>query len=124
MANKKKKILVVDDSQSVRQQIAAALEHTGVEVLEADNGQSAIEIIQSDSRISLVFADVNMPYVNGIEMVKKLEKEIKRGLPIVMLTTESEPSLIKKAKISGAKGWMVKPFKPQQIESVVEKLAR
>lgn len=119
-----KKVLVVDDSQSVRQQIAAALKNAGVELLEAENGQEGIDVVKKNRGISLVFADINMPYINGIEMLQKLEREIKNGLPVVMLTTESEPSLVKKAKVYGAKGWMVKPFKAKQLLDVVEKLSR
>ncbi|MFT5994390.1 MAG: two-component system chemotaxis response regulator CheY [Bradymonadia bacterium] len=118
-----KKVLVVDDSASVRQQVNAALQAAGFFVLEAVDGVDGIECIASTPDLALVICDVNMPRLNGLELLER----IKGGgeydeLPIVMLTTEGQPQLIQQAKIAGAKGWIVKPFKPDLLVSAVQKL--
>lgn len=120
----KKKILVVDDSATVRQQVAQVLTKVGFEVLEAADGQIGVDMINGDGSIGVVICDVNMPRVNGIELVVKVKSEQKNAeLPILMLTTDGQPSLIKKAKEAGARGWMVKPFNPAQLVAAVQKLA-
>jgi two-component system chemotaxis response regulator CheY len=111
-----KKILVVDDSASIRQQVSMCLNSGGYDVVEAQDGLDAID---KTSGVAMVICDVNMPRMNGIELVEKIGHQ---GMPIVMLTTEGRPELIEKAKKAGAKGWMVKPFKPEQLLSVVKKL--
>ncbi len=110
-------ILVVDDSPSIRQQVTNCLTDGGYQTVEAVDGQDALTKIAG---VSMVICDVNMPRMNGIEFVEKVGGQ---GLPIVMLTTEGRPELIERAKKAGAKGWMVKPFKPEQLLAVVRKLA-
>jgi two-component system chemotaxis response regulator CheY len=118
-----KKILVVDDSVTVRQQVSSVLEQAGYMVAEAEDGQAGAEAIEGADDISMVICDVNMPRMNGLEMVGRVKKDGARsGLPIVMLTTEGDPSLIAKAKQLGAKGWMVKPFKADHLLAAVQKL--
>lgn len=118
-----KKILVVDDSPSVRQQVGLALKQAGYDVLEATDGQDGAEKIGADKGISLVICDVNMPRMNGIEMVEKVKGGGQNpSLNILMLTTEGEPALIQRAKQAGAKGWIVKPFKANLLVAAVEKL--
>jgi two-component system chemotaxis response regulator CheY len=120
----KKKVLVVDDSATVRQQVAQVLTKVGFEVVEAADGQIGVDMINGDGSIGVVICDVNMPRVNGIELVVKVKSEQKNAeLPILMLTTDGQPSLIKKAKEAGARGWMVKPFNPAQLVAAVQKLA-
>ena len=120
----KKRILVVDDSTTVRQQVAQTLARVGFEVREASDGQIGADVIDKDPTISLVICDVNMPRMNGIEMVTTVKRESKNaGLPILMLTTDGQRTLIKKAKEAGARGWIVKPFNPTQLVEVVQKLA-
>lgn len=118
-----KKVLVVDDSVTVRQQVSSVLEQAGYAVDEAEDGQAGAEKIEADSGISMVICDVNMPRMNGIEMVGRVKKDGARAeLPIVMLTTEGNPALIAKAKELGAKGWIVKPFKADHLLAAVNKL--
>lgn len=118
-----KKILVVDDSVTVRQQVSAVLEQAGYSVVEAQDGQAGAETIEGQDDIAMVICDVNMPRMNGLEMVGRVKKDGARaGLPIVMLTTEGNPSLISKAKELGAKGWIVKPFKADHLLAAVNKL--
>lgn len=118
-----KKILVVDDSVAVRQQVSMTLRQVGYEVVEAVDGQDGAEKIESISDIAMVICDVNMPRMNGLEMLETVKGGGKRaGLPVVMLTTEGQPSLIKRAKAAGAKGWIVKPFKAELLVAAVKKL--
>ena len=120
----KKKILVVDDSSTVRQQVAQVLTQVGFEVLEAADGQLGAELIAKEGALAVVICDVNMPRMNGIEMVTTVKSRPEHAaLPILMLTTDGQPALIKRAKEAGARGWMVKPFNPTQLVAAVKKLA-
>ena len=119
----KKKILVVDDSAAVRQQVSMALGQAGFEVLEAVDGFEGAETIRMASDLALVICDVNMPRMDGLEMLERVKSEPSNAeLPIVMLTTEGQPALIQRAKSAGAKGWIVKPFKAQMLVSTARKL--
>lgn len=119
-----KKVLIVDDSQSVRQQVGLALQQAGYDTVEAVDGEDGAAKINATSDISLVISDVNMPKMNGLEMLEKVSDRIKAGLPVVMLTTEGQPSLIKRAKAAGAKGWVIKPFKAALLVATVDKLTQ
>lgn len=116
-----KKVLVVDDSASVRREVAAALE--GFHVIEASDGLEGAETIERCDDISLVICDVNMPRMSGLEMLERIGCRITDdGLKVVMLTTEGQPSLIKQARALGAKGWVVKPFNPAQLLAAAKKI--
>ncbi len=118
-----KKVLVVDDSMTVRQQVGAVLTQAGFEVVEAADGVDGAAAIASNSDLSMVICDVNMPRMNGLDMVSQVKKEPgNANLPIIMLTTEGNPALIKQAKSAGAKGWILKPFKADQLLATVNKL--
>jgi len=111
-----KTILVVDDSSTVRQQVSLALQQAGFATLEAADGREAIVTLDGQRQIDMVVCDVNMPNVNGIEMVEQVKAKPRHAkLPIVMLTTEGSPSLIRRAKEAGAVGWIVKPFDASQL---------
>jgi two-component system chemotaxis response regulator CheY len=119
----KKRVLIVDDSATMRQQVFQALTEAGFDVIEASDGQVGAEMIDRDPTISAVICDLNMPRVNGIEMLSSVKSQARHAaLPILMLTTDGQPSLIKKAKELGARGWVVKPFKAPQLVAVVHKL--
>lgn len=117
-----KKVMVVDDSQTVRQQVGIALTQAGFDVLEAVDGEDGLQKIKSSSDVAMVICDVNMPRMNGIEFVQAMAKR-QSNVPIVMLTTEGRPELVAEAKRAGARAWMVKPFQPSQLGQVVQKLA-
>lgn len=121
---KKKKVLVVDDSATIRLQVSSALEEAGFEVVEAADGVAGVEAIERDVEIVAAICDVNMPRMNGIEMVEKV-KSVPRnaGLAMIMLTTEGQASLMRRAKEAGALGWIVKPFNPPQLVAVIKKIA-
>ena len=117
------RVLVVDDSATIRQQVSAALSVAGLEIVEAVDGVDGLSKIK-DGGINCVVCDVNMPNKNGIEMVEEVKKDAAfASLPIIMLTTEGAKDLIVRAKAAGASGWIVKPFKPEMLVAAVNKLA-
>lgn len=118
-----KKIMIVDDSRTIRQQVRFTLTKGGYEVLEAEDGSDGFEKLKANPDVAMVISDVNMPNMNGLEMVEKIKSESSiSGIPIIMLTTEGAADLIDRAKKAGAKGWLVKPFKPDQLIAAVGKL--
>jgi two-component system, chemotaxis family, chemotaxis protein CheY len=116
-----KRVLVVDDSDTVRQQVRQALSPAGYDILEAVDGLDGLDKIRAAKDLSLVLCDVNMPNMTGLEMIAKVHAE---GLltPVIMLTSEGQPSLIRRARESGAKGWIVKPFKVDLLIAAVNKV--
>lgn len=117
-----KTIMTVDDSASIRMMVSFTLKEAGYDVVEAVDGSDALEKLNS-SPVHLVIADVNMPGMNGIELVRKLRVlPPYRFTPILMLTTESQADKKQKGKQAGATGWIVKPFKPQDLLGVVRKV--
>ena len=120
-----KKVLVVDDSSTIRQQVAQTLAESDFSVIEAVDGKHGIEMITKNPDIALVIIDINMPNMNGLEMLEALKADGKNAtLPVIMLTTEVDGRLVERAKKGGAAGWLVKPYKPPQLLAVVTKLAR
>jgi len=118
-----KKVLVVDDSATVRQQVRMALSQSGFQVVEAVDGLDGKHKIDAARDISLVICDVNMPRMNGIDMLEAVKSQARHArLPVVMLTTEGQPALIQRAKKAGAKGWIVKPFKANLLVAAAQKL--
>lgn len=113
-------ILVVDDSLLVRKQVGNALRGLGYSVVDAVDGLDALERLETCPTIQMIICDVNMPRMNGIEFLERIHSK-GNSLPVVMLTTEGEPELIQRAKALGAKGWLIKPFKPEFLEATVKK---
>ena len=117
-----KVILTVDDSSSVRQMVAFTLKGAGYAVVEATDGKEALSKAKT-SAVNMVVTDLNMPNMNGIELIKALRAEAKyKFIPIIMLTTESQDTRKQEGKSAGATGWIVKPFKPEQLLAVVKKV--
>ena len=118
-----KKILVIDDSRTARQQVIAALAEGAYDIVEAADGREGLTQLAAHGDASLVICDVNMPNVGGLDFLAQLrEQNPKSSVPIIMLTTEAELELVQKAKASGARGWIVKPFKPHMLLAAVRKL--
>ena len=106
-----KRVMTVDDSATVRQVLHMTLEGAGYEVLQAVDGVDALAKLATD---------LNMPNMDGIALIKEVRKNAgNRFMPIIMLTTESQPEKKQEGKSAGASGWIVKPFKPEQLLAVV-----
>lgn len=117
-----KKILTVDDSASIRQMVSFTLKQAGYEVVEAIDGQDGLAKAQANN-VDLVITDLNMPNMNGIELIRSLRQEgAYKFTPILMLTTESDDSKKTDGKQAGATGWIVKPFNPEQLLRVIERV--
>ncbi len=115
-------ILTVDDTASMRQMISFTLNSAGHEVMEASDGKEALKIA-SDKAFDLILADINMPNMDGITLVKLLrELSDYKFTPIVILTTESQEAKRQEGKAAGATGWIVKPFNPEQLLNLVKKV--
>jgi two-component system chemotaxis response regulator CheY len=116
-----KRVLVIDDSSAVRQQVRSTLVEAGYEVVEACDGLDGLEKLRTLSTGDLALCDVNMPRMTGLEMLLEAQRA---GLtiPILMLTTEGQPSMIRDARRAGAKGWIVKPVKPELLLIAVDKI--
>jgi two-component system chemotaxis response regulator CheY len=117
----KKKILVIDDSETVRAHVVQVLGQAGYEVLEAPDGILGAFAIRGRADLSLVICDVNMPRMDGLQMLEVLKGQCP-NLPVLMLTTESRLDKLERAKKAGAKAWIIKPFKPNLLVAAVTKL--
>ncbi len=116
------KILAVDDSVSMRQMVTFTLKSAGHEVVEAADGQEALDKARS-GKVDLVVTDVNMPRMDGITLVKELRKlPDYRFTPILVLTTESAGDKKMAGKQAGATGWIVKPFSPEQFINTINRV--
>jgi len=118
------KILVVDDSNSIRDMVSFTLKSAGYQTLEAKDGIEGLTQAKSDS-FDLVISDVNMPNMDGIELCAALRKlpEFK-FTPILMLTTESSTEMKMSGKSAGATGWLVKPFNPEKLLATIKRVVK
>jgi two-component system chemotaxis response regulator CheY len=119
-----KNILLVDDSKTVRVQVGTTIRDKGYSVVEAADAKEALAVLSARRDIAMVISDVNMPGMDGIEMLETLRKRPECAtLPVIILTTEARQHLMDRAKNAGAKGWIVKPFNPIVLIAAVQKLA-
>jgi two-component system chemotaxis response regulator CheY len=117
-----KTILTVDDAATMRKMVSFTLRGAGHEVLEAQDGAIALNVLQSRA-VDLVITDVHMPNMNGIELTRQLRALPSFGrTPIILLTTESDPGKKAEGRAAGATGWIVKPFSQEQLLAIVAKL--
>ncbi len=117
------KILAVDDSASMRNMVAFTLRGAGHEVQEAGDGKAALDAAKA-GHFDLVLADVNMPLMDGITLTRELRALPSfAGVPILILTTESDTDKKMQGKAAGATGWLVKPFDPEQLLATVARVA-
>ena len=115
-------ILVIDDSASLRQVVSIALKGAGYSVIEACDGKDALSKLDGQ-RINLIVSDVNMPNMDGITFVREAKKlPAYKFTPVIMLTTEAGEKMKQEGQAAGAKAWVVKPFKPEQMLAAVSKL--
>ena len=119
-----KSAMVVDDSASMRQMVAFTLTSAGFEVIQGCDGKDALTKA-SGKQLNLVVTDLNMPVMDGIELIKQLRSQQNyKFIPILMLTTESQEEKKTAGRKAGATGWMTKPFNPEQLMSIVSKVVR
>lgn len=115
------RILVVDDSDTVRKQVRNALAPAGYEIIEAVDGLEGLKALRAHPNLSAVLCDMNMPNMNGLDLLVKAREE-SVIVPIIMLTSEGQPSVIRRAREAGAKGWIVKPFRDEMLLAAVKKV--
>ncbi|MEA1916940.1 MAG: response regulator [Campylobacterota bacterium] len=116
------KILIVDDSNLIRSVAADAAREAGHEPIVAENGQEGLNML-AEYKFDLIFSDVNMPVMGGLEMVENIKQEdAYKFIPIIMLTTESNPELKARGQELGVKAWMLKPFNKKKFFMAVKKL--
>ncbi len=117
-----KTIMTVDDATTMRNLIAFTLKPTGHAVVEASDGVAALGVLKT-RKVDLIITDINMPNMNGIEFTRQVRTlPAYRTVPIILLTTESDPEKKNQGRAAGATGWIVKPFKPDQLLAVVAKV--
>ncbi len=115
-------VLAVDDAMTMRKMVAFTLRGAGYDVLEAVDGNDALAQLRLRT-VDLVITDVNMPGINGIDLVGRIRTMVNyRTTPILLLTTESDPEAKNRARAAGATGWIVKPFQPPQLLAVVARV--
>ncbi len=118
-----KKILAVDDSKTMREMVTFTLKSAGYEVMEAEDGQAALNVLKS-TKVDAIITDLNMPNMNGFDLIRALRANpTYKFTPILMLTTEGDDSKKQEGKTAGATGWIVKPFNPDKLVEVVSQLA-
>jgi two-component system chemotaxis response regulator CheY len=117
-----KRVLTIDDSKTIRDMLRMTLVDAGFEVLQAVDGQDGCDVMDRED-VDLVITDINMPRMNGYEVVRNLRNRPElKGLPILVLTTESDVDKKNLAREAGATGWMVKPFDPDRLIATVRKV--
>lgn len=119
-----KTVLIVDDSASMRQLVTFALKGAGYDVVAAVHGKDALDKIKA-TKVEMVITDLNMPEMDGIQLIKNIRSNAAtRFTPVVMLTTESQEGKKQEGKQAGATGWLVKPFKPEELVGLVKKFVK
>jgi two-component system chemotaxis response regulator CheY len=116
------KILIVDDSPVTRAQVSAILTGAGFVVIEAKDGLEALQLVKTVADLSLLIVDLHMPRMTGFELLGAMRTAGAPAIPAVMITTESRTPIVEKGKRAGARGWLVKPFKPEHLIAVARRL--
>ena len=117
-----KTILIVDDSKSIRAVVTYILEEAGYNVLVAEDGKDALNYLDG-RQIDLILTDLHMPVMDGMGLIKNVRNlDTYKFVPVLFLTTEEQESIKMQAKLAGATGWIVKPFVPEKLASIVKKV--
>ena len=115
------KILIVDDSETLRDELKEVIQKAGHEVIEGEHGAHGLEIALKHNDIALIISDFNMPEMDGITMIKKIKSEARyANTPAFMLTTESTKELMNQGKQAGVMAWIVKPFDEEEIIETID----
>lgn len=116
-------VTVVDDSQTMRDMVSYTLKEAGYNVMEAEDGQQALDVL-SGAKTDVIITDLNMPNMDGLTLIKELRAKAEyQGTPILMLTTEADTEKKNEGRAVGATGWIVKPFNPEKLLSVIQKVS-
>ena len=116
------KIMIVDDSVSIRKSVSFVLSQEGYEVIEADDGLDGLKKAEANE-FQLIITDINMPNMNGIDFIQNVRNlPAYRFTPIIALTTESQDGKMQEGKAAGATGWIVKPFTSEKLSAIVKKI--
>ncbi len=119
-----RRILTIDDSRTIRDMLNLTLSEAGFEVLQAVDGQEGIDVLEKQERVDLVITDINMPKMDGYGVIRHIRGQSRyNGMPVLVLTTESEKDKRNVAREAGATGWMVKPFDPERLIATINKVA-
>ena len=120
-----KRILTIDDSKTIRDMLSLTLSEAGFEVLQAVDGEDGIDVLEKQSdRVDVVITDINMPKMDGYGVIRHIRQQQRyNGMPVLVLTTESEKDKRNVAREAGATGWMVKPFDPERLIATINKVA-
>ena len=120
-----KKVLIIDDSNTMRKIVTRSLRQAGLEfdtILEAADGQAALEVLEGEM-VDIILSDINMPNMDGIEFLRQKQRNDKiKGIPVVMITTEAGSDILNEAMSLGALGSIKKPFTPEQVQEVLGNL--
>jgi len=117
-----KRILAVDDSKTMRDMVSFTLSKAGFEVNVAEDGKGALAVL-GGGKFDLIITDLNMPVMDGITLIKNVRSSAQhRGVPILILTTESDGAKKAEGKAAGATGWLVKPFSPEKLVELVQRV--
>lgn len=118
-------VLIVDDSLTARTFIVRTLEISGLmlnQVYQARNGEEALELLQREW-VDLVFADINMPVMNGVELVRKMRAlDLLKSIPVIIITTDRSPQRMAELKAAGVQAYLTKPITPEEVKATVEGL--
>lgn len=119
-----KRILSVDDSRTMREMVAMTLRKAGFEVILAEDGINAIEVLEANNNdVDVIITDLNMPNMDGLQLVRELRARPEfKGTPILFLTTRNSDADKAQGRAAGATGWIAKPFDPQKLVQVVNKV--
>ena len=119
----KKKVLTVDDSRTIRNMLLVTLNNAGFETIQAEDGVEGLEVLEN-ANPDVIVTDINMPRLDGFGFIEGVRKNDKyRAVPILVLTTESDPDKKQRARQAGATGWIVKPFDPEKLVEAVRRVA-
>lgn len=120
-----KKILIVDDSESIREVVCFTLENAGFQVFKGVDGVDALTVLEANAPVDLIITDLHMPNMDGIDFIRNVRaNDAYKFVPILFLTTESQNDKKMAAKEAGATGWIVKPFVPDKLLAAISKVVR
>jgi two-component system chemotaxis response regulator CheY len=118
----KKKVLTVDDSRTIRNMLLVTLNNAGFETVQAEDGVEGLEVLE-ESEPDVIVTDINMPRLDGFGFIEGVRQNDRyRAIPILVLTTESDPDKKNRAREAGATGWIVKPFDPSKLIAAIERV--